>query len=528
MPQFSADQIRQFVLQNINNPAAISAAMSEYGLGVGDIQRAGGWSTEQMNEYMRSAQGQGVQFPHAAFGLAGGSGKQEGMDPNVQNMDAATMRAVQDRQWRDGQYIGDTTDYDKDGWSSSASWDSDTGGGPESGAQFSHGALTGYARKRDDGLYDSFDPTGRYMNTANDGNRMTAKDWATFAALVAGGYGLGTYAAGAGGATAVGAGGAGGATAGGTSSLDALLAGGGYGADAGTLIGSSTLTSGGVPALGTTLADAGIMSAAGGGATFGAGAFDALGTAGLEGANYGNEGNRLPTDHGTSLPDGQAPTTNQGVDPTNYGNEGSRLPTDHGTSLPDTPTTWDKFVNSASNWGSKLLDGDGRTIQQAITGLGLINSLFGSKTSGTPGTNGGGGSDSANLFGAYNGWTPQQQVQVDRFANRDSERKPWTPLAKYAEGGPVMGLEDEMGGGALGLIEGPGSGQSDSVNAQLSDGEYVFDAETVSALGDGSNAAGAKVLDELRQRIRAHKRSAPASKIPPPAKAPEQYMTGGQ
>ena len=42
----------------------------------------------------------------------------------------------------------------------------------------------------------------------------------------------------------------------------------------------------------------------------------------------------------------------------------------------------------------------------------------------------------------------------------------------------------------------------------LSDGEYVMDAETVSALGDGSNDAGAKRLDEMRERLRAHKRGA--------------------
>jgi len=38
--------------------------------------------------------------------------------------------------------------------------------------------------------------------------------------------------------------------------------------------------------------------------------------------------------------------------------------------------------------------------------------------------------------------------------------------------------------------------------ARLSSGEFVFDAATVAALGDGNNAAGAKKLDGLRKAIR--------------------------
>ena len=36
----------------------------------------------------------------------------------------------------------------------------------------------------------------------------------------------------------------------------------------------------------------------------------------------------------------------------------------------------------------------------------------------------------------------------------------------------------------------------------LSDGEYVIDAPTVAALGDGSTEAGARRLDALRKQIR--------------------------
>lgn len=82
--------------------------------------------------------------------------------------------------------------------------------------------------------------------------------------------------------------------------------------------------------------------------------------------------------------------------------------------------------------------------------------------------------------------------------------------------------------GALGLLRGIAPGQSDKVPVAASPGEYVMDADTVSALGDGNNEAGASALDQMRQNIRKHKRSAPPSKIPPKAKKPEQYMKGGK
>jgi hypothetical protein len=77
-----------------------------------------------------------------------------------------------------------------------------------------------------------------------------------------------------------------------------------------------------------------------------------------------------------------------------------------------------------------------------------------------------------------------------------------------------------------GYFKGGTPGQSDKIPAMLSDGEFVIDADTVAALGDGNNAAGASALEQMRRNIRKHKRSAPASKIPPKAKKPEQYLKG--
>lgn len=79
-------------------------------------------------------------------------------------------------------------------------------------------------------------------------------------------------------------------------------------------------------------------------------------------------------------------------------------------------------------------------------------------------------------------------------------------------------------GGSPRYVKGPTAGQDDKVDARLSDGEYVFDADVVSALGDGNNEAGALKLDQMRENVRQHKRSAPKSKIPPKAKSPLAYM----
>jgi hypothetical protein len=83
-------------------------------------------------------------------------------------------------------------------------------------------------------------------------------------------------------------------------------------------------------------------------------------------------------------------------------------------------------------------------------------------------------------------------------------------------------------GGLSGLggkyVEGKGDGTSDDIAAMLANGEYVFSADVVSALGNGSNKAGAKELDQMVQAIRSRARSAPPDKLPPDAKSPLEYL----
>jgi hypothetical protein len=64
----------------------------------------------------------------------------------------------------------------------------------------------------------------------------------------------------------------------------------------------------------------------------------------------------------------------------------------------------------------------------------------------------------------------------------------------------------------------------DVVPAKIADGEFVLPETFVTELGNGDNKLGAKLLDQMRKELREHKRSAPYSKIPPKAKAPFDYI----
>lgn len=98
------------------------------------------------------------------------------------------------------------------------------------------------------------------------------------------------------------------------------------------------------------------------------------------------------------------------------------------------------------------------------------------------------------------------------------------------DGGTVMNEEGEphipefITGKTGHYVKGKGDGQADLVPAMLASGEFVWDADTVAALGNGDSDSGAKILDAMRMAIREHKRSAPVDKIPPKAKSPLQYM----
>ena len=104
-------------------------------------------------------------------------------------------------------------------------------------------------------------------------------------------------------------------------------------------------------------------------------------------------------------------------------------------------------------------------------------------------------------------------------------------VQKYAEGGlsvPLMNHGGKMRGdfrhGAH--VAGPGDGQSDDIPAMLADGEFVFSADVVAALGNGSTKAGSDKLYEMMHAIRARARSKGPKDLPPPAlKSPLDYLS---
>jgi hypothetical protein len=69
-----------------------------------------------------------------------------------------------------------------------------------------------------------------------------------------------------------------------------------------------------------------------------------------------------------------------------------------------------------------------------------------------------------------------------------------------------------------GQVKGIGSGQEDKIPAWLSDGEYVWSAQDVSDLGDGSNKEGVRRLDKMRQMVRRQAGRKDVKKIAKPQK----------
>ena len=91
-----------------------------------------------------------------------------------------------------------------------------------------------------------------------------------------------------------------------------------------------------------------------------------------------------------------------------------------------------------------------------------------------------------------------------------------------------MPMRHDYARGSYVSPDGQGDGRSDHVDAKLSPGEYVIDATTTSALGNGDNSAGARKLDMMRVNIRKHQGKALSKgKFPPDAKSPESYLRKG-
>ena len=124
---------------------------------------------------------------------------------------------------------------------------------------------------------------------------------------------------------------------------------------------------------------------------------------------------------------------------------------------------------------------------------------------------------------------PQPTQQPASYYTYGNPVNPSDMLQGMAHGGLPMQMNQQITEGrndyrAGSRVTGAGDGQSDDIPAMLADGEYVFDADTVAQLGNGSTKAGSDLLDKFREELRSHKRSAPVNKIPPPSKSPLAYL----
>ena len=108
---------------------------------------------------------------------------------------------------------------------------------------------------------------------------------------------------------------------------------------------------------------------------------------------------------------------------------------------------------------------------------------------------------------------------------------------KLAKGGEVEDgdMNDDMvkhlmayrsGGGhrGPGKVKGIGSGQEDLIPAWLSDGEYVWSAQDVADLGDGSTDEGVRRLDKMREMVRKQAGRKNVKKIAKPQKGIESML----
>ena len=133
------------------------------------------------------------------------------------------------------------------------------------------------------------------------------------------------------------------------------------------------------------------------------------------------------------------------------------------------------------------------------------------------------------LLGALNNPIMLQNLQEAMAAEPAFNAAASTGMA---EGGEV---DDDMvshliayrkGGGHMGPgeVKGIGSGQEDKIPAWLSDGEYVWSAQDVADLGDGSTDEGVRRLDKMRQMVRKGAGRKDVKKIAKPQRGIEDML----
>ncbi len=166
-------------------------------------------------------------------------------------------------------------------------------------------------------------------------------------------------------------------------------------------------------------------------------------------------------------------------------------------------------------------------------GTGRLNPIFSAKLPPAGGLGSIGMNRTARPMGDVDWLTYGTRPELSFFDYAPAMPAPVTTPVPGNPAGPIMAERDPTrfakGGRSEFAVNGAGTGRSDDIPAVLSDGEYVIDAETVALLGDGSNKAGAKKLDELRIKVRKHKgRKLAKGRFSANAKRPEAYLSGGR
>jgi hypothetical protein len=150
----------------------------------------------------------------------------------------------------------------------------------------------------------------------------------------------------------------------------------------------------------------------------------------------------------------------------------------------------------------------------------------------TPTTYGqvGGDQETEFLFFTKDPITGQESIQSGTPVTTTNTTPAAAPGKK--EGGEI---EDDMvkhlveyhkngGHQGPGQVKGIGSGQDDKIPAWLSDGEYVWSAQDVADLGDGSTDEGVRRLDKMRQMVRRQAGRKDVKKIAKPQKGIDKML----
>lgn len=127
-------------------------------------------------------------------------------------------------------------------------------------------------------------------------------------------------------------------------------------------------------------------------------------------------------------------------------------------------------------------------------------------------------------------------VPTNTALNSLNPQQPQPQPQPFAAGGYAMGGEYQEhnpsfyseGGIENRYVQGDGDGTSDDVAAMLANGEFVIPADVVAALGNGSNDAGAHVLDQFLSVVREDNHSNNPDELPPNSKGPLAYLAQAQ